>query len=80
VAVSAEDLRRRVIGWRQAERREHRVRAEAGPLDPVAAMNAALELYDFLPVHTCAPDDVRAREVAAARHAWHTLRIRLAAR
>jgi len=71
------DLRRRVMGWRAAERREQRIRAREGPLDPDASLEAAIELHEFLPPETDALDVVRRREIASARAAWQTLRARL---
>lgn len=73
------DLRRRVMGWRAAERREQHLRAEEGPMDPEAALDAAIELHELLPSGLDTRDDAtRAREVAAARAAWRKLRARLA--
>jgi hypothetical protein len=76
--VTAADLRRRVEGWRQAERREQSLRAEAGPLTPAESLRAAFELFDLLPIDIQTSDVTREREVASARRAWQTLRIRLA--
>ena len=77
MAVSAEDLRRRVIGWRVAERREQALLAEEGPMKPEAALHAAFELYDLFPVDLREPDVTRTREVELARRAWQTLRTHL---
>ena len=77
MAGSADDLRRRVMGWRAAERREQAIRAEEGAAKPEAALAAALELYDLLPVDVSAPDVTRMVEIEHARRAWHTLRTRL---
>jgi hypothetical protein len=75
--VTVADLRRRVDGWRQAERREQSLRAEAGPLTPAESFRAALELFDLLPIDIQTSDVTREHEVASARRAWRTLRIRL---
>lgn len=72
------DLRRRVMGWRAAERREQALRAEEGPPSPVAALDAAFELHELFAGRLDWPDAVRAREVEAARTAWRTVRERLA--
>lgn len=77
---SAEDLRRRVSGWRAAERRERALHAAAGPMAPQAAWSAALELYDLLPVDVREPDVTRVREIEMARRAWRTLRTHLSRR
>ena len=77
MAASAEDLRRRVIGWRVAERREQTLRAEEGPIDPEAALHAAFDLYDLVPMDMREPDVTRAREIDLARRAWRTLRTHL---
>jgi hypothetical protein len=75
--VTAADWRRRVEGWRRAERREQSLRAEAGPMTPTDSFAAALELFDLLPIDIHTSDITREREVASARRAWQTLRIRL---
>lgn len=80
MGVTAEDLRQRVAGWRTAERRERALRAHAGPAQPDAALAAALELYDLLPVDFRDTDVTRVREIELARRAWRTLRIHLAPR
>jgi hypothetical protein len=77
MATRPEDLRRRVTGWRRAERREQAVRAQSGLMNPEAAIDAAVDLADLLPSHLCEPDETRAREVEHARRAWRTLRTRL---
>jgi len=70
-------LRRRVAGWRAAERREQTILAAEGPLAPTAALNAAGELYELLAVDFRHEDVLRAREIELARHAWRMLRTRL---
>ncbi len=80
VGNSAADLRRRVMGWRAAERRDHALRALEGPLDPASAMDAAFEIYDLFATTADAPDGVRLRELAGARAAWRKVRERLACR
>jgi hypothetical protein len=70
-------LRRRVAGWRAAERREQAILAAEGPLAPAAALNAALELYELLAVDFRHEDVLRSREIELARHAWQMLRTRL---
>jgi hypothetical protein len=72
------DFRRRVEGWRAAERREQTLRAREGPMGADAALNAAIELADLFPSATTAVDPTRARDVAQARIAWRKLRTRLA--
>jgi hypothetical protein len=71
------DLRRRVMGWRAAERREQVLRAQEGPMAPEEAFEAALEIHDLLPREWERLEALRARETAAARAAWQTLRARL---
>ena len=80
MATSADDLRRRVIGWRVAERREQALRAEEGPLAPDAALRAAFDLHDLVPMNIRASDVTRAREIELARRAWRTLRLHLTRR
>ena len=72
------DIRRRVEGWRAAERREHVVHAEQGPMAADVALDAAIELADLFPSVAMAVDPTRARGVAHARAAWRKLRTRLA--
>jgi len=69
----AEQLRRRVRGWRAAEVRERQLRAIEGAVAPEAALEAALELCELLPDQT-ASDPLREREVEQARSAWRRLR------
>jgi hypothetical protein len=78
VAVLAADLRRRVLGWRAAERREQELRAREGPPSPADALEAAFELHDLFADTSGLPDVVRAREIAEARGAWRAVRQRLA--
>lgn len=80
VAGQPEDLRRRIRGWRTAERREQAVRAEDGPMDPSAALVAADEIYAFCHHMLLDADVVRSQELAHARAAWRTLRSRLRSR
>jgi len=80
VAAPAADLRRRVMGWRAAERREQTLRAHEGPPSPADALDAAFELYDLFNEASELPDVLRAREVAEARAAWRAVRARLACR
>src|SRR5690348_8387323 len=80
VGATANDLRRRVAGWRAAAQREQALRAKAAPLSPDAALTAAFELYDLLPADVPVADATRIREIALARRSWHTLRTRLAPR
>jgi hypothetical protein len=47
---------------------------------PGAALHAALELFDLLPVDFRKPDMTRVREIEMTRRAWQVLRIRLTAR
>jgi hypothetical protein len=78
VAASAADLRRRVLGWRAAERREQALRAREAPPSPAEALEAAFELSELFGQASKLPDVVRAREVGEARAAWRTVRQRLA--
>lgn len=78
MAGQTADLWRRVTGWRAAEHRERLVRAQEGPMDPDAALDAAIELYDLFPAAVDTIDVTRARDVADARAAWRKLRTRLA--
>jgi hypothetical protein len=71
------DMRRRVEGWRAAERREQVVRAHEGPMPVDAALNAAFEMSDLFP-GVATTDVIRAREIADVRAAWRKLRTRLA--
>jgi hypothetical protein len=80
VTTPAADLRRRVMGWRAAERRELALRAREGPPGPAAALEAAFDLHDLFAAAARATDAVRDREVAAARVAWRTLRERVGCR
>ena len=70
-------MRRRVHGWRAAERREQAIRAAEGSMEPDDAMRAAFELCDLVQIDLRQPDVTRAREVENARRIWHTLRTRL---
>lgn len=63
--------------WRAAQHREHSLHSAAGPLPPEAAWQAALELYELLPVDFRLSDATRVREVDLARRAWRTLRMHL---
>ena len=71
--ASPEELRRRVEGWRAAEQRERALRSAEGPLDPEAAVAAALELSALDP-DPSANDAQRIAGVEAARAAWQKLR------
>lgn len=46
-------------------------------MTPTDSFAAALELFDLLPIDIQTSDITREREVASARRAWQTLRIRL---
>lgn len=70
-SASVEAWRRRVQGWRAAERRELDDRRERGPLAPDESLAAAIELAELLPFS--AEDAVRTREVEQARRAWSKL-------
>jgi hypothetical protein len=78
--ATPDEIRRRVMGWRAAERRERTLRAREGPLGPAAALDAAFELHELFAAASNAPDVVGAREVEGARAAWRKLRARLACR
>lgn len=73
---TAADLRRRVDGWRSSERREQALRAQEGPMDPTASLNAAAEMYELWR-RVARVDVIRSREVAAARTVWTKLRARM---
>jgi hypothetical protein len=73
VTPSPEDLRRRVEGWRAAERRERSLRREE-LLEPRAALEAGLDLARLDLADFTLPDPIREREVAAARRTWERLR------
>ena len=77
MSTRAKAIRRRVQGWREAERRERSLRSEAGPLEPAAALHAALELCELRPTESLSDDFLRAREVEDARAAWQRLRARM---
>jgi hypothetical protein len=72
------DLRRRVMGWRAAERRERLLQAQQGPVDPGESLETAIDLLQLLPNEVSGPDIVRTREIGFARAAWRKLRVRLA--
>jgi hypothetical protein len=78
MAGTREQIRRRVSGWRAAERRERALQRSEGPMAPADALAAALELAALNPTVLLASDAVRARETDAARAAWRRLRRRLA--
>ena len=70
----AEQLRRRVQGWRAAEARERELRRIEGPMNPAESFEAGMELCELLPDLSSAPDPLRTREVEQARLAWRRLR------
>lgn len=74
---SADDLKRRLAGWRAAEQREREARRADPLLSPSEALEAALELCDLAGPSLAEEDAVRRREVAQARAAWRTLRERM---
>jgi hypothetical protein len=78
VSTPATELRRRVMGWRAAERREHELRRLEGPLAPTVALETAFELHDLFAGTLDRQDAVRVRELTGARAAWRKLRERLA--
>jgi hypothetical protein len=78
VVTPLADIRRRVMGWRAAERREQVLRANQGPLDPAAALDAAFDLHQLFAPGSDSGDAIRDRELASARAAWRKLRERLA--
>lgn len=73
-----EEIRRRVDGWRAAERREREVRALEGPRPPSQALEDALDLCQQDPLPVGGVDPVREREEEATRTAWDRLRRGLA--
>lgn len=70
------ELRHRVLGWRNAQRREMAQRAIDGPMHPDASLDAATEMYALFSDAVRRSDAIRTREVAAARAAWRRLRSR----
>lgn len=80
MSTTRADLRRRVLGWRAAERREQALRAREGPPDPVAALDAAFELHELFAPESNEADMIRNLETTSARVAWRKLRDRLAYR
>ena len=70
----AEQLRRRVQGWRAAEARERELRRTEGPMSPAESFEAAMDLCELLPEVDGAPDPLRVREVELARRTWRRLR------
>ncbi|MBN2574650.1 MAG: hypothetical protein JXP73_08785 [Deltaproteobacteria bacterium] len=74
---SREELRRRVLGWRAAERVEQRIHMGERPPAPDEALAWADELCALNPAAMSAPDSVRERGVDDARRAWDKLRARL---
>ncbi len=71
------DLRQRVLGWRNANRREIQQRAADGPMAPEASLDAAVEIIALFPDAFRSSDALRPREVVAARSAWRSLRANL---
>jgi hypothetical protein len=71
---SSEEIRRRVEGWRAAERREREVREAEGAPPVSVALEAGLELCQLDPHPPGTVDPVRAREDESARRAWDRLR------
>ena len=72
-AATPEELRKRVEGWRAAERRERALRRAEGPLAPAEAMAAALELCALDPDSTASDPD-RAASERSVIDAWQKLR------
>lgn len=70
----AEQLRRRVQGWRAAEVRERDLRRVEGPMGAAESFEAGMELCELLPDVTATPDPLRTREVELARQTWRRLR------
>jgi hypothetical protein len=73
----AQELRRRVVGWRAAESEEQRLRQQEKPLSAEESLAAAEALRAINPAIFAEPDAVREREVEAARRAWDKLRERM---
>jgi hypothetical protein len=73
---ASRDLRRRVEGWRAAERLENALRREEGIPEPEASIEAAIELCELDPLSPGAEDPVRSREVQETRAVWEKLRRR----
>jgi hypothetical protein len=76
MSANVVELRRRVLGWRNAQRRENAQRAIDGPMHPDASLDAATEMYALFHDAVRRSDAIRTREVAAARAAWRLLRSR----
>lgn len=70
----AEQLRKRVQGWRAAEARERELRRSEGPMSPAESFEAGMELCELLPDLVSSLDPLRMREVEHARLAWRRLR------
>lgn len=75
-AGSADEWRRRVAGWRAAERRERTLRQREGPMAPAVALEAALELSEWA-IAAGADDVARTAATEQARAAWQRLRMHL---
>jgi hypothetical protein len=73
---SREELKRRVLGWRAAERAGQQARMVERPLGPDEALAWADKLRALNPMAFSEADEVREREVAEARRAWDKLRAR----
>jgi hypothetical protein len=74
---AAADLRRRVLGWQAAQRREQDVRAREGAPAPDAAFAAAADLFDRWAATNPPADALRDRDVAAVRASWSLIRQRM---
>lgn len=71
----AQQLRRRISGWRNAEQTANRVRATVS-LTPSECLDATEELRALNPALFRDPDPIRDAEVMATRRAWHKVRSR----
>jgi hypothetical protein len=69
-----EEIRRRVDGWRAAERREREAREAEGSPPPSVALQDGLELCLLDPLSPGSADPVREREDELVRAAWDRLR------
>jgi hypothetical protein len=72
--ASPDDLRRRIAGWRAAEKREAALRRNEPILEPNQAFALALELCALDATDPDKTDPVRERDVEATRNAWAKLR------
>ena len=75
--ASSDELRRRLAGWKAAERREREIRRQEPVPEPAESFDQALELIELAWLELEHVDAVREREERRARTAWAKLRRRL---